>query len=330
MSSDTIASSGGPADQSKAARAGDRPLLAIALRLAAMVMMSTVFMLAKVAGDRGVALPLLIFWRQAMSIPLIFIWLLANGKLSLLRTSRSGSHAMRATTGTAGLCCNLAAATLLPLPEATTLGFTAPLFAVLITALFIGDKVGRWRWTAVVLGFCGVLIVAQPGGAPVPPLGLAAGLGAGVIVSIVSFQIRELGSTEAPITCVFWFAFYGAVFTVVFLPFYDVPHGATEWLLLAAMGLIGTFAQFLITASLRFGQVASVVVMDYTALIWATMYGWLIWDSFPPEATWLGAPLIIAAGLIITWREHHLSRQISPTSSLDASATEEMQPRGES
>ena len=302
----------------------DRPLLAIALRLAAMVMLSTMFMLMKVASERGVSLPELIFWRQAMSVPMILGWLLATGNLGLLATSRMGSHAMRATTGTAGLCCNVGAATLLPLPEATTLGFTSPLFAVLITALILRDKVGKWRWTAVALGFAGVLVIAQPGDAPVAPLGIAAGLGAGVIVAAVSFQIRDLARTEAPITCVFWFAVYGALLTAMLMPVYAGQHGSTEWLMLMAIAVTGTFAQFLITAALRFGPVATVVVMDYTSLIWATGYGWLIWDSFPPFTTALGAPLIIAAGLIITWRERNLSRQISPTSSMDVGAIEEM------
>lgn len=302
----------------------DRPLLAIVLRLAAMVMLSTMFMLVKLVGQRGVSIPELIFWRQAMSVPVIFCWLLATGNVHLLTTRRMGSHAMRAATGTAGLCCNVGAATLLPLPEATTLGFTTPLFAVLITALYLRDKVGVWRWTAVILGFAGVLVVAQPGNANIPPLGLAAGLGAGVIVAGVSFQIRDLARTEAPITCVFWFAFYGALMTAILLPRYALPHGRVEWLLLAAIGVTGTLAQLLITAALRHGQVATVVVMDYTALIWATLYGWGIWGSLPPDATWLGAPLIIAAGLIITWREQYLSRRISPTSALDSSAIEEM------
>lgn len=289
-----------------------------------MAMLSTMFMLVKLAGQHGVSLPELIFWRQAMSVPIIFGWLVATRNLGVLRTRRMGSHAMRATTGTAGLCCNLGAATLLPLPEATTLGFTTPLFAVIITALVLRDKVGIWRWMAVMIGFAGVLIVAQPGGQPIPPLGLAAGLGAGVIVSIVSFQIRDLARTEAPITCVFWFAFYGAAIASIILPVYARPHDMSVWLILVAVGFAGTLAQFLITAALRYGQVATVVVMDYTALIWATLYGWGIWDSLPPHTTWLGAPLIIAAGLIITWREQYLSRRISPTSALDAGAIEEM------
>ncbi|KMS59530.1 transporter [Novosphingobium barchaimii LL02] len=301
-------------------------MFAIGLRLAAMAMLSTMFMLAKLAGEAGVALPELMFWRQAMSLPLIAGALLATGRIRLLRTNRMASHAKRATTGTVGLCCNLGAATLLPLPVATTLGFTTPLFAVLIAALVLREMVGKWRWTAVVLGFVGVLVIARPSDAPVPAMGLAAGLGAGVIVAIVSFQIRDLARTEAPIACVFWFAFYGSLFTAILLPFYAQPHGLREWLLLAAIGLSGALAQFLITAALRFGQVATVVVMDYSALIWSTLYGWIIWDHLPAVSMWMGAPIIVVAGLIITSREHFLSRRISPTSALDEAATEEAQP----
>jgi drug/metabolite transporter (DMT)-like permease len=301
-------------------------MLAIALRVGAMAMLSTMFMLVKVAGEAGVSLPELVFWRQAMSLPIIGAALLLTGRLRLLATRRMGSHAMRATSGTAGLCCNIGAATLLPLPVATTLGFTTPLFAVLITAGVLREKVGKWRWIAVMLGFVGVLVITRPGEVPVPALGLAAGLGAGIIVAIVSFQIRDLARTEEPIACVFWFAFYGSLFSAILLPFYARPHGLHEWLLLAAIGLSGTLAQFLITAALRFGQVATVVVMDYTALIWSTLYGWAIWDNLPAYTTWLGAPVIVAAGLIITSREHFLSRRISPTSALDEGAIEEARP----
>ena len=72
-----------------------------------------------------------------------------------------------------------------------------------------------------------------------------------------------------------------------------------------------------LTASLRHGAIASVAVMDYTALIWATLYGWMFWDHLPPATTWLGAPLIIAAGATIAWREHRLSRKPSPLTSIE-------------
>lgn len=301
----------------------DRPLLAILMRTAAMAMLSTMFMLVKYAGEKGVSPPEMIFWRQAMSLPFLIGWLLATGNLKVLRTQRIGSHARRAATGTFGLLCNISAAMLLPLAEATTLGFTAPLFAVLITAFVLKEKVGKWRWTAVVLGFVGVVMIAQPGAANVPLLGILAGLSAGVIVAIVSFQIRDLSRTDEPMCCVFWFAFFGMLMTAVLLPFYKTPYSPEIWLLLAGVGLSGSLAQFLITVSLRHGQVATVVAMDYTSLIWATLYGWLIWDHFPPSTTWLGAPVIICAGLVIIWREHRLSRRVSPTSAIDEGATEE-------
>lgn len=298
-------------------------MLAIGLRLAAMAMLSTMFMLVKLASEAGFSLPELVFWRQALSVPLLLGWLLATGRIGLLATQRMGSHALRATTGTAGLCCNLASATLLPLSMQTTLGFSTPLFAVLMTALVLRERVGPWRWAAVVLGFVGVLLVAQPGSVHAPTLGIAAALASGVIVAIVSFQIRDLSRTEAPVACVFWFAFYGALLAGGAMPFFARFHDAHAWLILAGVGLSGTFAQLLLTSALRFGQVATVVVMDYTALIWATLYGWLIWNVLPAAAIWTGAPLIVAAGLIITWREHHLARRISPTSSLDEGAVEE-------
>lgn len=297
----------------------DRPLLAIGLRVMAMALLSTMFMLVKYVGEYGVASTEVMFWRQAVSVPLILAWLAGRGQLGQLRTRRMGSHARRAVIGTMGLFCNVSAAMLLPLAEATTLGFTTPLFAVLIAAVLYRQHIGPWRWTAVLLGFAGVLIIAQPGQGhgPISPWGVAAGLGAGMLVAFVSFQIRDLARTEAPITCVFWFACYGASLAAVTLPATMTHHGLAEWALLVGIGVTGTLAQLLITTALRFGPVATVVVMDYTALVWATFYGWLIWERLPPIATWLGAPAIVAAGVVITWREHRLAHAIPPASALE-------------
>jgi len=299
------------------ARGGDRPLMALGLRALAMVLLSTLFMLVKYVGGRGVAAAEIMFWRQAVSVPLILAALAMTGKLGLLRTKRHGSHAKRAATGMVGLFCNVSAAMLLPLAEATTLGFTTSLFAVLIAATVMRERIGPWRWTAVLLGFAGVLIVAQPGQQPVSMMGVAAGLGAGLLVAFISFQIRDLSRTEAPICCVFWFALFGALMMAVLMPATMTRHDPVTWLLLIAVGTSGTLAQFLLTAALRYGQVATVVVMDYTALLWSTMYGALIWGHMPTATTWLGAPLIIGAGIIITWREHRLAHAVPPTSALE-------------
>lgn len=281
-----------------------------------MSFLATLLMLVKLAGQSGVALPEIMFWRQFLTVPAVLGLLGAMGQLDRLKTDRIASHAGRAMSGMTGMVCNFGATILLPLSVSTTLGFTTPLFAVILTALVLRDHVGPWRWTAVLLGFIGVLIITQPGREPINLLGGALGLASGLLVAIISFQIRDLGRTEEPIRVVFYFALFGSALMALSLPFYMTAHTAYQWLLLIGCGLTGLIGQLFLTASLRHGAVASVIVMDYLALIWATLYGWVFWDHLPSAATWLGAPLIIAAGILITWREHKLAKSLSPNAPL--------------
>lgn len=293
-----------------------RPLLALAFRIGSISFLATLLALVKLAGQSGVALPEIMFWRQFVTVPVVLAMLAATGQLHRLRTQRIASHAGRALTGMSGMVSNFGATILLPLAVSTTLGFTAPLFAVILTALVLRDHVGPWRWTAVALGFVGVLVIAQPGQEPINLLGGALGLMAGFLVAVISFQIRDLGRTEEPIQVVFYFALFGSGLMALALPFYMTAHSAYQWLLLLGLGFCGMIGQFFLTASLRHGAVASVIVMDYLALLWATLYGWTFWDHLPSLATWLGAPLIIAAGVLITWREHKLAKELSPNAPL--------------
>jgi drug/metabolite transporter (DMT)-like permease len=296
----------------------EHPLLALVLRIAGIALISTMFMLVKYVGESGVALPEIMFWRQAVSLPILAGWLALTGGLGQLRTQRLASHGRRAVTGMTGMLCGFAASILLPLAEATTLQFTTPLFAVILTALMLRERVGPWRWTAVAIGFVGVLIIAQPGGHElISPLGAAAGLGSGLVVALVSFQIRDLGRTDTPAAIVFYFALFGTLMTAPFLPFTITAHNPAQWLILMSLGGLGTLGQLLLTTALRHGAVASVIVMDYSSLIWATLYGWLIWDQLPPLATWLGAPAIVAAGIIVAWRERKLAKAITPPAAID-------------
>jgi drug/metabolite transporter (DMT)-like permease len=168
----------------------------------------------------------------------------------------------------------------------------------------------------VALGFAGVLVIASPGGHAIDPFGAAVALGGGLMVAIISIQVRDLTRTEEPLSIVFWFAALTTPVLALGLPFFATAHDATAWGLLGAIGLLGFVGQMLLTASLRFGQVASVVVMDYSALVWASLYGTLIWGEPPGRTTLLGAPLIVAAGAIIAWREHVLLRRAVATSSV--------------
>lgn len=290
-----------------------RPQLALALRLAAAGVLATLLMLVKYTAEAGVALPEILFWRQVMTIPIIAMWLAAQGGrgpsgLGRLSTKRLPVHGRRAVLGVAGMICNFGAVLYLPLAESTTLGFTTPIFAVILSALLLRERVGRYRWSAVLLGFAGVIVIAQPGNAVIPPLGAALALSGGLLVALISIQIRDLTRTDEPISVVFWFAALSSPVYALALPFTMTTHSSWQWLLLMAIGLVGGLGQLLLTASLRYGQVASVIVMDYSQLVWAILFGWMIWDHLPPIATWLGAPLIVSAGAIIAWREHRLAQ----------------------
>jgi drug/metabolite transporter (DMT)-like permease len=170
------------------------------------------------------------------------------------------------------------------------------------------------RWLAVALGFAGVLVITQPGQTHIEPFGAFVGIGAGFLVAVISILVRDLARTDEPIAVVFWFAALSSPVLALSLPFFGSAHTPFQWALLGVIGFTGCIAQLFLTASLRLGQVASVTVMDYSMLVWSGLYGWVIWDQSPPIATYLGAPLIIAAGLVITWREHLLYRRLAPTS----------------
>ena len=290
-----------------------RPVLALGLRLIAALCIATMFMLGKLAHEHSVALPEIMFWRQFIALPILLGYLLTTRGLATLKTSRIRSHSLRGVVGMAGMFANFAAASLLPLTESTMLNFTAPLFAVIIAAAVLHDKVGRWRWTAVAFGFAGVLVITQPGHSHLPLLGAIAGLVSALFNATISFQIRDLGRTESPVTIVFYFALFGTALTAPLLPFFFHPHSAQVWFLLVSVGVMGTIGQLFMTAALRLGPVASVIIMDYSQIIWATLYGWLIWQNLPSQSTWLGMPLIITAGFVIAWREHHLARNYRVT-----------------
>lgn len=272
------------------------------------------FLMGKIAHASGVALPEIMFWRQAIALPILLGYLGATDGLSRLKTKRIRSHAARAGIGTMSMFTNFAAATLLPLAEATTLNFAAPLFAVIIASLVMRDHVGPWRWMAVAFGFSGVLVITQPGHSHIPMLGITAGVVSAFLNAIISFQNRDLGRTEEAVSSVFYFALFGTTVMTLFMPVYMTPHDKWQWLLLIMIGVTGTFGQLFLTAALRLGQVTSVIIMDYSQIIWATLYGWLIWDMLPASSTWIGAPLIAISGFVIAWREHVLSRNyaVSP------------------
>jgi len=187
--------------------ANPRPFVALGLRLAAVAALATMAMLVKMASNKGVQLAELIFWRQLITLILLTAVLTGIGQIASVKTKRFGAHTKRAIFGITGMFFVYGAVVLLPLAEATALSFTAPFFAVMLGVILFKEKVGKYRWGAVILGFGGVLVLTQPGASTVAidPFGIGVALIAAFLVAVISFQIQDLNKTETPWSIVFWF-----------------------------------------------------------------------------------------------------------------------------
>jgi drug/metabolite transporter (DMT)-like permease len=211
--------------------------------------------------------------------------------------------------GLSAMGLNFLAFILLPLAEATTIGFSVPIFSVILAAIMLGEPTGKWRWGAVAVGFAGVLLIVQPGSGDVPLAGASVALVAALLTASVTIVIRKLGATERAATTVFWFAVSSLVPMGLLMPWFAGPHDLASWGILAGMAVAGGLAQLTLTGALRLAPVALIMPMDYTSLLWAVLLGSWLFGELPSPWTWVGAPIIIASGLVIVWREHRLHRR---------------------
>lgn len=289
--------------------APDRILSAIGLRLTSVVLFGVMNVGVKLAQQSGAALPEILFWRQAGAAMLVAVVVVVGPGFASLRTERIGAHVVRCAVGLVAMSLTFTAIVILPLAEAVTIGFSMPIFATILGALVLGEATGKWRWAAVAAGFGGVLIVTQPGSSHIPLAGALCGIAAAMGTATVMILLRSIGKTERPMTTVWWFSCLSTIPLGIAYGFTAQAHPPGVWAMLIGVGILGGIAQIAMTGSLARGPVSVVVPMDYTALIWATLFGWLVFGTLPVASTWLGAPLIVASGLVIVWREHVRRRE---------------------
>jgi drug/metabolite transporter (DMT)-like permease len=280
----------------------------MALRLVAVICLAVMFVAVRLADERGVHVLESLFYRQALALPLVFVWIAMTSGIGSLRTRRIGVHASRSAMGLTGMVLNFLSYILLPPAEAATIGFTMPIVGTVLSALILREATGIHRWTAVGAGFLGVIIMIRPDASHFPPMGLAVAIAASIVTASVSLVVRELGRTENAGVVVFWFTLLSVPPLGVAMLFVGQSHDAETWGLLLLIGIVGGVAQLCLTASLRRGPVSLVLPMDYSMIVWTTLLGWLLWRDWPLASTWVGAALIIASGLYIAWREQVRAR----------------------
>ncbi|MEN0075594.1 MAG: DMT family transporter [Paracraurococcus sp.] len=250
----------------------------------------------------------LMFFRSVFALPVVLAICLRAGGVTL-RTRRFGGHALRACTGIAAQTLGFYALGILPLAEQVALGYTQPLFVTILAIPFLGEMVGRHRWSAVVIGFCGVLLIAAGQGlgagemAPGFALGTLAGVAQGLFSAVTTLLVRQLSATESSTTITLWQSLLMGAYSAVLLPFVWVTPGWGDLGLLILVGLIGGSAQWLLTEAWASAQVSAVAPYSYSALLWSILLGWLVFGELPGLAMLGGAVLIVAAGLYILHRE---------------------------
>ncbi len=282
--------------------AQDRIGLGIAGMVAGIFAMSIMDALAKWLGA-SYPIGEVVFFRYLFALPpaLFILWQQRGGRASLVLRWRTG-HLLRAIFGLGATATFFLGLRYLPLAEALSIAFAAPLFVTALSVPILGERVGPRRWAAVVVGFLGVLIMTRPGAEAFRPEALYI-LVAALCYALAMLVTRRLARTDTTPAIMLSGICVSLVVSGLALPFgWRTPEGADFWLFVL-LGLVGGIGMYFMTQAYRYAPAAVIAPFDYTALIWGTLFGWLLWRELPGANVWLGAAVVIASGLYIVHRE---------------------------
>ncbi len=278
--------------------------------LVGILLFSLMDVLVKLAAARY-PIGQIVFCRNFFAfVPLAFFIGRAGG-VGVLRTAHIAQHLVRAATGVGAMFLFFWAFALLPLADAVALGQAAPIFLCALSVPLLGERVGVRRWSAVAVGFIGVLAMTRPGAGIFEPAALAPIAGA-ALYALAMITIRRLGRAEPAATIVFYFTLFATLAGAATLPFGWRLPDAWGLAALIAIGLVGGCAQMALTQAFRLAPVSAVAPFEYGGLVFAVAFGYLIWGDFPDAFIWTGAATVVASGLYILHREAILARSRRP------------------
>lgn len=274
---------------------GDEPRRAIAMACAAMLLFATQEAVAKWLAAEYSILQLM-FVRSVVALVPCAIIVRLSGGVAVLRTDRLAVILGRALLGFLAWASYYFALARLPLAEVTTLSFAAPLFTTVLAILLLGEAVTVARFALTGLGFVGVVIVASPGGAAFEPAAAAA-VASALFYALAVIAIRALTRTVSSATLLVYGTLLHMVLSGALQPLVWITPSAFDLALMASIGLTSGCAQYLLIQAYRYAPASVVAPFDYTQLVWATLYGWLIFADLPATATVIGAAVIITSGI---------------------------------
>ena len=290
-----------------------RPMRGIFYTLCSVVTFIVMASLIKATADHvppGEA----VFFRSFFAMPVIIAWLAIRGELRTgLRASAPMGHVWRGVVGTMAMGLGFAGLAYLPLPEVTAIGYAAPLLTVIFAAMFLGEEVRLFRISCVVLGMAGVMVVLwarlrvlDGGAGHAQAFGALLVLGGAVFAALAQVFVRKMVATEQTAAIVFWFSVTATCLSLFTLPFGWVVPTLAEAAILIGAGLLGGVGQILLTSSYREADASLVAPFDYASMIFALLIGYFAFAEVPTGTMLLGAAIVVAAGILIIWRERQL------------------------
>lgn len=302
------------------------PLLGIGLKLIAVVLFTV--MLALIKGHSQYPLTVIIFYRSFFALVVLIIWLgWRDAFPRALYTRRLPAHLVRSVSGIGSMFFIFAAYKLLPLADATAIGYAQPLMVAVLAAIFLHERITRLRMVSIATGFAGVIVMlwdhlgGAGTGATVQSLyGAFCALMGAALVAVAFIQIRRLTQTEDTGAIAFYFQATTTLAAVVLMlaavvwpgegPLATIIQGqawvwprAFDWIALIGIGVLGGIGQILMTQGFRYADASILAVFDYSSLIWAVLIGLMIFGEVPTIFVMAGAAIVIASGLIVVWEE---------------------------
>ena len=314
-------------DLSKSApRAPPNVVKGVSMRIGAALAFALMATVAKLAD--GYPIGQIVFFRSLFALVVLVFWLRGRGEFPhAIRTHRPFGHLLRGLAGTCGMFSYFLAVALLPLPDVTAIGYLTPLLVVALAALILGETVRAYRWSAVIVGFLGVIVMVGEhlGEGAGSSLGALAALSSASFASIAIIQTRRLALSEYTGAIVFYFSALTTLFgfllmTAGYVWPADAPLGAflqsQKWVTpdawdlsrLVAIGLFGGVGQIWLTDCVRYAEASVIAPFDYTSIIWAVLLGYIFFNEKPTIAIMIGSAIVIASGLFVLWRERQLKR----------------------
>ncbi|MBL6958766.1 MAG: DMT family transporter [Rhodospirillales bacterium] len=278
-----------------------RPLVGIVMMCAAVTFNATKDGLAKilVAGYE----PLFLLWVQSVVTVLVFLpFIVARHGWSVVIPRPLGLQFLRGVTIIIGVGGFYTSVQYIPLADATAMIFAAPLVVTTLSPLILGETVGFKRWAAVIVGFIGVIIILRPDFSG-DRIGYFIALGAGTGLGFFYMLNRNLSQYSAPFVAVAYTSLTAAILLTPVGPFKASPPKADDAAIIILFFVLAIIGQALMVSSFRFAPAATIAPFQYVQLIVATIFGWLVFQAFPDQLTWVGVALVVAAGLFIAYRE---------------------------